>query len=419
MEQYNYRKTSRGGFWSVIGYLAFGLLGILVGAALVYGLFVFLLAPEVTDPAVIEEEEVEAMPEEETVEPELQPAASPCIIDVIEEVMPAVVGVSRQILVSRFGEERLEPAESGSGVIISSGGYIITNHHVIEGADNISVLLPDKGRYDAELVGQDTLTDLALLKIDETGLTAMILGDSDQLRVGETVAAIGNPLGYFQQTVTAGIISAVDRQVRFPGSDFAHSFVQTDALVNPGNSGGPLINIEGEIIGINTAKISLMGVEGIGLSIPSNTVQRVADDLLEHGRVIRPHLGVVVDDWPLYSDIAPDRGVLILDIAPDSAAEEVGLQAGDVIVAMDDREIQYIAQLFDRLLEYYPGDETIVSFYREGERREVEVVLGERPEDWEVEFDPEDFEFEEPGEDPLEDQEEDNDNDDPDEEAEE
>ncbi len=402
MEHNNYyKKANRGGFWSVVGYLAFGLLGILVGAALVYGLFVFFLAPEVTEPPVAEEV-IETLPEEaaEVPDPELQPAASPCIIEVIEEIMPAVVGVSRQVFVSRFGEERLEPAESGSGVIISSDGYIITNHHVIEGADSISVLLPDKGRYDAEVVGEDTLTDLALLKIDETGLTAMTLGDSEQLRVGETVAAIGNPLGYFQQTVTAGIISAVDRQVRFPGSDFAYSFVQTDALVNPGNSGGPLVNIDGEIIGINTAKISLLGVEGIGLSIPSNTVKRVADDLLEHGKVIRAHLGVVIDDWPLFSDVEPDNGVLILDIAPDSPAEDVGLQAGDVIVAMDDREIQYIAQLFDRLLEYYPGDTTVVSFYRDGDRREVEVVLGERPEEWEVEFDPEDFEFEEPGEDP-------------------
>lgn len=393
MEHNNYyKKSGRGGFWSAVGYLAFGLLGIIVGAALVYGVFVFFLAPEVTEPPAADEE-VEAVPEEEVDEtvPELQPAAAPCMIDVVEEIMPAVVGVSRQILINRFGEESLEPAESGSGVIISSDGHIITNHHVIEGADNVSVLLPDKGRYDAEVVGEDTLTDLALLKIDETGLTAMDLGNSEDLRVGETVAAIGNPLGYFQQTVTAGIISAVERQVRFPGSDFAYSFIQTDALVNPGNSGGPLVNLEGEIVGINTAKISLMGVEGIGLSIPSNTVKRVADDLLEHGRVIRPHLGVVIDDWPLFSEEAPDNGVLILEIAPDSPAEEVGLQAGDVIVAMGGREVQYIAQLFDRLLDYYPGDTTVVTFYRDGERDEVEVVLGERPEEWEVELDPEDF----------------------------
>jgi len=253
--------------------------------------------------------------------------------------------------------------------------------------------LPDKGRYDAQLIGEDVLTDLALLKIEESGLTSMPIGDSDNLRVGETVAAIGNPLGYFQQTVTAGIISAVDRQVRLPGGNFAYSFVQTDALVNPGNSGGPLVNLDGEIIGINTAKISLMGVEGIGLSIPSNTVSRVMDDLKEHGRVIRPHLGVIIDDWPLYSDEEPDNGVLIIEIAPDSPAEEVGLQSGDVIVAIDDHEVQYLAQLFDRLLDYYPDDTVTITYYRDGERETVEVTLGERPEDWEIEIDePEDIE---------------------------
>ncbi|MGM0651200.1 MAG: S1C family serine protease [Bacillota bacterium] len=394
-----YRKSGNGGFWSAVGYLSFGLLGIMVGAALVYGLFVFFLAPEVTEPPVAEEQD-EASPEEDIneTEPGFQPEVTSCMIDIVEEIMPAVVGVSRQVVTTRSGEESLEPAESGSGVVISTDGHIVTNHHVVEGADNVSVLLHDKGRYDAEIIGEDILTDLALLKINETDLTSMDLGNSEEVMVGETVAAIGNPLGYFQQTVTAGIISAVERQVRFPGSDFAYSFIQTDALVNPGNSGGPLVNLDGEIIGINTAKISVMGVEGIGLAIPSNTVKRVTDDFLEYGRVVRPHLGVVIDDWPLFSEEEPDNGVLIIDIAPDSPAEEVGLQAGDVIVALDDREVQYTAQLFDRLLDYYPDDRIVVSFYRDGERNEVEVVLGERPEEWEAEMDPENFDFYEPEE---------------------
>lgn len=379
--KYNhYTRSNHGRFWSFIGCLSFGILGILLGAALVYGLFVFFLVPEIEEPLpeVANDVPVDVLPE-------LQPSAGPCLIEVIESVMPAVVGVSRQVNVSRNGEEILMPAESGSGVLVSANGYIITNHHVIDGADNISVLLPDKGRYEAELVGEDVLTDLALLKIEETGLTAMQLGNSDNLKVGETVAAIGNPLGYFQQSVTAGIVSAVDRQVRFPGSNFAYSFVQTDALVNPGNSGGPLVNLEGEIIGINTAKISLMGVEGIGLSIPSNTVARVMQDLMEHGRVIRPHIGVLIDDWPLYSDEEPDQGVEILDIAPGSAAEEAGLQPGDVIVAMDDHDVQYLAQLFDRLLDYYPDDTIIITFYRDGEKMSEELTLGERLEEWEFE----------------------------------
>ncbi len=401
MEHYHYTSGNRKGFWSYIGYISFGILGLLLGAVLVYGLFMFFLAPEAVEPPL---EVANDQPEEEAAPGEV-PAAGPCLIEVVEDIMPAVVGVGREVLVDQFGEQTLRPAESGSGVIISPDGYIITNHHVIENADNISVLLPDQGRYDAELVGEDILTDLALLKIDETGLTAMPLGDSDQLRVGETVAAIGNPLGYFQQTVTAGIVSALERQVRFPGSNFAYSFVQTDALVNPGNSGGPLVNLEGEIIGINTAKISLMGVEGIGLAIPSNTVARVAEDLREHGRVIRPHLGVIIDDWPLYSGEEPDNGVLIVEIAPDSPAEEVGLQAGDVIVAMDDREIQYLAQLFDRLLDYYPDDTITVTYFRDGQRETVEVTLGERPEEWGLEWEPDEEMpevpgFEEPEEDP-------------------
>ncbi len=384
----HYTRSHGGGAWAFVGYISFGILGILLGAFLVYGLFVFLLVPETLEPPL---EAVNEVPEE--VVPEEQLGQVQCLIDVVEDVMPAVVGVNRQVYVRRFGEESLEPAESGSGVLISDDGYIVTNHHVIDGADNISILLPDKGRYDAQLIGEDVLTDLALLKIEESGLTSMPIGDSDNLRVGETVAAIGNPLGYFQQTVTAGIISAVDRQVRLPGGNFAYSFVQTDALVNPGNSGGPLVNLDGEIIGINTAKISLMGVEGIGLSIPSNTVSRVMDDLKEHGRVIRPHLGVIIDDWPLYSDEEPDNGVLIIEIAPDSPAEEVGLQSGDVIVAIDDHEVQYLAQLFDRLLDYYPDDTVTITYYRDGERETVEVTLGERPEDWEIEIDePEDIE---------------------------
>ncbi len=392
--KYNHNKRSNhGGIWSFIGYLSFGILGILLGAVLVYGLFVFFLVPDFDEPTHEVSNDVP-----EVVAPEVQPAAVSCLIDVVEEIMPAVVGVSRQVYVSRFGEEeRLMPAESGSGVLVSSDGYIVTNHHVVDGADNISVLLPDKGRYDAELVGEDALTDLALLKIEETGLTAMPLGNSDNLKVGETVAAIGNPLGYFQQTVTAGIVSAVDRQVRFPGGNFAYSFVQTDALVNPGNSGGPLVNLEGEIVGINTAKISLMGVEGIGLSIPSNTVSRVMQDLMDHGRVIRPHLGVVINDWPLYSEEKPDQGVEILEVAPGSSAEEAGLEVGDVIVAMNDHEVHYLAQLFDRLLDYYPDDTITVTFYREGEKMSVEVTLGERPEDWELEMrEPEDPEPDEP-----------------------
>jgi len=374
----NQRKSNKherkGGFWAIIGYLSFAVLGIFLGAALIYSLFTFWLAPEaqVAQPATEESNAV--------IVPPTLSEEGPGLVAVVEQVMPAVVGVNKHLSFSGELEGVLEEVESGSGLIIAADGYIVTNHHVIDGADRISVVIPGKGRYEAELIGQDPLTDLAVLKIDEIDLKYIVFGDSSQTKVGETVLAFGNPLGYFQQSVTAGIISAVKRQVRVPGSDYAYTFLQTDALVNPGNSGGPLVNVRGETIGINTAKISLVGVEGIGLSIPSNTVQRVVKDIVEQGKVRRPHLGVIIEDWLVYGEEQPERGVLIRDIAPDSAVDRAGLQSGDIIVAINGEEIYYLAMLFDALFPYYPGDTVIVEYYREGERLEAAVTLGERPE---------------------------------------
>ncbi len=372
-EYKNNKDERKSGIWTVIGYLSFAVLGVILGAVLIYSLFMYCLAPK-EDRALppAEENNVVIMPPTLTEE-------GPGLVTVVEQVMPAVVGVNKHLSFPGEMAGVLEEVESGSGVIISADGYIVTNHHVIEGADRISVVIPGKGRYDAELIGQDPLTDLAVLKIDESGLKHAVFGDSSQTKVGETVLAFGNPLGYFQQSVTAGIISAVKRQVRVPGSDYAYTFLQTDALVNPGNSGGPLVNVQGETIGINTAKISLVGVEGIGLSIPSNTVQRVIKDIIEQGKVRRPHLGVIIEDWLEYGEEQPERGVLIRDIAPDSAVDRAGLQTGDIIVAINGEDIYYLALLFDVLFSYYPGDTVTVEYYREGERLEAAVTLGERP----------------------------------------
>lgn len=383
------------GLWSFIGYLSFGILGILLGAVLVYGLVIFFFAQEKDDQAVLPViDRLEEVPHKP-----VSPGSS--LADVVELVMPAVVGINRHLSVSRFGEQSLQEVESGSGVIISSDGYIVTNQHVIENAGKITVVIPDKGRFDAELIGSDALTDLALLRIEASGLTDIAIGDSDKVRVGETVFAIGNPLGYFQQSVTAGIISAVGRQVQVPGSEYVYTFIQTDALVNPGNSGGPLVNLKGEIIGINTAKIALTGVEGIGLAIPSNTLKRVIDDLWEHGRVIRPHLGVIIDDWIDYSGLEPEKGVLIVDVAPESAADSAGLVPGDIIVSINGHDVLYLAQLFDRLFSYYPGDIITIAYFRNSIRAEVVVTLGERPEflPAQVELEEREQESEEPGED--------------------
>ncbi len=404
--QHNFNSnSSRNKAWALIGYFSFGILGMLLGAALVYGVFYFFLVPHAEE---VVPDEV-AVEEENDVRGEASPPTPGRDIDrdlvaVVDQVMPAVVGVSSHFDFTEFGGQQFEQTESASGVVISPDGYIITNHHVIQNAEQIKVIMPEKGVFDAELVGSDPMTDLALIRIDESNLTYAPLADSGQARVGETVLAIGNPLG-LQQTVTAGIISAVERQVMIPGTDYAYTFIQTDAVVNPGNSGGPLVNLEGEIVGINTAKIALPGVEGIGFSVPSNTVDRVTRDFLEYRKVLRPHMGVLIEDWLNYEDPEPDMGIRLIEIVPESPADEAGLVVGDIIVAIDDQKIDFLAQLFDIMLYYYPGDTVTITFYRNGEEKQTRLTFDERPDNlFEEPFDPEPFDPEDFEDEDLEDE---------------
>ncbi|MEW5783590.1 MAG: trypsin-like peptidase domain-containing protein [Bacillota bacterium] len=370
-DSYFNRKPRRG--LSSFGLLISGFLGALIGAALVYVLFAYVLFPgQIRGPFMPDAKS----PQDQQERPPLH-QQDLATVEVVERVMPAVVGVNQYVYVTRFGQRSLVEAGSGSGVVISTDGYIVTNQHVIDEADQIRVVFPRIGYMEAVLVGEDVLTDLALLKIAKDNLTAVPLGDSTAARVGEKVLAVGNPLGFFQQTVTAGIISAVGRQVRIPDSQYAYTFLQTDAVINPGNSGGPLVNLRGEVIGINSAKVTQLGVEGIGLSIPSRTVQRVVRDLQEYGRVLRPQLGVLVEDLSQKTGEHTDQGVYIREIITGSPAAESGLQAGDVIIAVGDSEVRYLAQLFDALLSYYPGNEITVVFIRDDLTQSVRVTLGE------------------------------------------
>jgi len=256
----------------------------------------------------------------------------------------------------------------GTGIIIRQDGHILTNHHVVKGADEIQVTLSDDKVFDASVVGLDIESDLAVLKIDQDDLQPIKWGHSDQATVGEWVVAIGSPFG-LDQTVTAGIISATGRND--VGITSYEDFLQTDAAINPGNSGGPLVNLRGELIGVNTAIASRSGTyNGIGFAIPSDMAQRITDNILDYGRVDRGYLGVTIQDLDegLASSFgyAGTDGVLIGDVVAGGPAENAGLQAGDIITHVDDTEVSDSRELRHRIADSRPGTEIQLSCFRQG-----------------------------------------------------
>lgn len=269
---------------------------------------------------------------------------------------------------------------SGSGVILSHDGYIITNNHVIADARHIEVTLNDSRVFEAHKVGVDPTTDLALLKIEEEGLPYLVFGDSDALRVGEWVLAIGNPFN-LASTVTAGIVSAKGRNINILSDTMAiESFIQTDAAVNRGNSGGALVNTRGELIGINTAIASTTGAfAGYSFAVPSNIALKVMEDLLEFGEVQRGMLGVTIS--PLTGREAEERGLGVMRgayvqrVGENSAAEKAGIREGDVIIAIDGNPVRNPSELIEAVGRKRPGDEVLVTYYRNGSERETTAVL--------------------------------------------
>lgn len=271
---------------------------------------------------------------------------------------------------------------SGSGVIISDDGYVVTNHHVIEGANSIEVILNNNQRFFAKLVGQDPSTDLALLKIKARNLPFVKYGDSDQVIPGEWVLAIGNPFN-LNSTVTAGIVSAKARNIGIleeRNNLQVESFIQTDAAVNPGNSGGALVNLHGELIGINSAIATATGTySGYSFAIPINLVKKIMDDLLEFGEVQRGLLGVQIGDVnPGLADqlnLSVTQGVLISSINNGSAAKAAGMEAGDVIVAIDKHPIASVSELQEWVARKRPGQSVMVSYLRDNQPQEISVRL--------------------------------------------
>lgn len=274
-------------------------------------------------------------------------------------------------------------SSSGSGIIISSDGYIITNNHVVSNGNDIEVILPDKRSYDATLVGKDPTTDLALLKIQTSGLPTIQYGNSDDVQVGEWVLAIGNPFN-LSSTVTAGIVSAKGRDINILNTLYAiESFIQTDAVVNPGNSGGALVNIQGELIGVNSAIMSESGgYEGYSFAIPSNLVRKVINDLKTYGEVQRAVLGVTILN--VNDEIAKDfklpkvEGVFIRDVIENSSAHNAGLRINDVIVGINGRKTSSVPELQEQVALFRPGNVVNLEVVRNGRKLLIDNVRLQR-----------------------------------------
>ena len=306
---------------------------------------------------------------------------------VADLVSPSVVVITTEQVVysqwSWYGQNQVESG-AGSGVIISSDGYILTCAHVVDGASNITVTINDKD-YTATLVGEDITSDIAVIKIDANGLTPATVGDSDGLKVGQNVMAVGNPLGELGGTVTGGMISALNRSVTIQGSSSVNtmSLIQMDASVSPGNSGGGLFNMNGELVGIVNAKSSSSDAEGLGFAIPINDAIKVAQELLENGYVTgRPYLGITylaVTDAQTASQLGVNAyGVYVVEVVKGGPAEKAGLQAGDRIVSVDGTEIASKDDLGTLMQKHAAGDTLSITIARDGQMQTVNVTLGEK-----------------------------------------
>lgn len=318
------------------------------------------------------------------------------VFSVIEKNKCSVVHISAEKEVLTF-LGRGKKQSTGSGFIITDDGYIVTNNHVISDGDIIMVTLDDGKTHEAKIVGADSFNDIAVIKIGTSGLDPVVLGDSDNVRQGELVFALGSPY-QLQNTITTGIASAVGRKIELDNGFEIENVIQTDAAINPGNSGGPLINSRGEVIGVNTAIISSSGgSEGVGFAVPINTVKRIAEEIIDRGSVRRPWFGIIGTsvDYRIAGlwSLSVDYGVLIIDFDKAGNAKNSGLREtistpekgdfvmGDIITALDDKKVISMDDFINKLMKYRPGDTVIVEYYRGGEKQETEVILEEKKEE--------------------------------------
>lgn len=298
----------------------------------------------------------------------------------------AVCGIATEVTTNVFGQTA-STAVVGSGFVLTEDGYVVTNNHVVEGTDNVSVKLHDGSTYPAEVVGGDSLSDVALLKIEAEGLSHVAVGDSDAIAVGEGCIAIGNPLGELTFTMTGGYVSALPREINISGKPI--SMFQTDAAINAGNSGGPLFDMAGNVIGITSAKISGItgsgaSIEGVGFAIPINEALRVVYDLQEYGYVRgRAFLGVTVKelDAATADTYGLPVGPIVQSVVADSCADKAGIAVKDIILAFNGRNVKTYTQLMSALNKCSAGDEVTLRIYRAGAELDVTLTLDERPEE--------------------------------------
>ncbi|HAN43610.1 MAG TPA: peptidase S1 [Sphaerochaeta sp.] len=294
----------------------------------------------------------------------------------------STVGITTEVTTNYFGYTTTTPA-SGSGFILTEDGYIVTNYHVIENSTSVSVALYDGSTYDAKIVGYDDSNDIAVLKIEATGLTPVILGDSSQMYVGDQVLAIGNPLGELTFSLTGGLISALNRQITL--DNLYLDLIQTDCAINSGNSGGPLFNMYGEVIGITNAKYSSSGsssiasIDNIAFAIPINNVKTIITSIIENGYYAKPYIGVSISDLGSdYHGFGLPEGAVIRAVQEDSPAQEAGLQTNDIVTHVNGEEVKTATEFKKKITNSSVGDVLTLTVYRQGETIELQVTVGEQ-----------------------------------------
>ena len=313
------------------------------------------------------------------------------------KILPSIVGIKVEYnvnsLISMFGRQTQSTTAqaSGSGIIISEDGYILTNNHIVSTSSEESyyevseatkvtvTLFGDETEYEAKIIGTDEQTDLAVIKIDKTGLTKAEFADSDNIKVGEFAMAVGNPLG-LESTITCGVVSAVNREVT-DSDGKTYTLIQTDAAINAGNSGGALVNSQGQVIGINTLKLEGTGIEGMGFAIPINSTEDITSQLIQYSKVKRPYIGITGMDLDEETAKANNLvvGIYVKAIDDFSAAEKAGLKIGDVIIEADGQKITTMDELNEIKNSHQIGDEMTVKVNRDGEERDLTITLGEQP----------------------------------------